>query len=269
MRFEESHFFHSEMLQRSYANRTAKRGTTKRGTTKVLSTKSIYSRKSATAQANQIAFLRNRVNTIYRMTRPEIKNLLGASITHKFSSGALSDVWFAGVFPMPTQNSGTDSGMIGNYCKPISLQLNGTFEYYNSSQTGYHDSESSGCMARVIIVQRKTPEDYTTTHELSEFIPNPSYTGAEYTTMAIKPLQTGITEKWNVLYDRRYVLTSDNNQKTFRIRVKPRPFRFNTQDSKIFNYCKFIVIAAGLHYDTNFTEYLEFTEFVKMSYTDA
>lgn len=257
------------MLQRSYGNRTTKRGTTKRGTTKVLSTQSIYSRNSATEQSNQIVALRNRINTIYRMTKPEIKNLLGAAITHKFSSGALSDVWFAGVFPMPVLNSGTDKGMIGNYCRPISLQLNGTFEYYNSSQTGYHDSESSGCMARVIIVQRKTPEDYTTTHELSEFIPNPSYTGAEYTTMAIKPLQTGITEKWNVLADKRFILTSDSNQRIFRISVKPKPFRFNNEDSKIFNYCKFIVIAAGLHYDTNFTEYLEFTEFVKMSYTDA
>lgn len=236
---------------------------------RTLSNRSVYGKTSARSQAKQIASLRNRINSVYRKTKPEIKNLLGASITHKFSSGALSDVWFAGVFPMPTLNSGTDKGMIGNYCKPISLQLNGTFEYYNSSATGYHDSESSGCMARVIIVQRKTPEDYTTTHELSEFIPSPSYTGAEYTTMAVKPLQTGITEKWDVLADKRFVLTSDSNQRIFRMRVKPKPFRFNIENNNVFNYCKFIVIAAGLHYDTNFTEYLEFTEFVKMSYTDA
>lgn len=234
-----------------------------------LSNRNVFSKTSAKQQAKQIATLRNRINTVYKKTRPEIKNLLGAAITHKFSSDLLSNVWFQGVFPKPTPNSGTDSGMIGNYIKPISLQLNGTIEYYNSSQTGYHNTESAGCMARVIILQRKTPEDYTTNHELSEFIPNPSNTGAEYTTMAIKPLQTGITENWNVLYDRRFILTSDNNQKTFRIRVKPRPFRFNTADDKIFNYCKFIVVAAGLHYDQDFTEYLEFTEFVKMSYTDA
>lgn len=234
-----------------------------------LSTRKIFSNTNAKSQANQIYSLKRRINSVYKRTKPEIKNLLGAAISHSFTSGALADIWYAGVFPMPTQNSGTDSGMIGNYCKPLSLQLNGTIEYYNSSATGYHNTESAGCMARVIIVQRKTPEDYTTTHPLSEFIPNPAYTGAEYTAMAVKPLQTGITEKWDVLCDKRYILTSDNNQKIFRIRVKPKPFRFNNQDNKIFNYCKFIVIAAGLHYDQDFTEHLEFTEFVKMSYTDA
>lgn len=234
-----------------------------------LSNRTVFGKTSAKAQAKQIATLRNRINSVYKKTRPEIKNLLGAAIKHSFTSGALDDIWFAGVFPMPVLNSGKDNGMIGNYCKPLSLQLNGTIEYYNSSPTGYHNSESSGCMARVIIVQRKTPEDYTTTYPLSEFLPNPAYTGPEYTSLAVKPLRTGITENWNVLCDKRFILTSDKNQKIFRIRVKPRPFRFNTEDNKIFNYCKFIVVAAGLHYDQDFKEHLEFTEFVKMSYTDA
>lgn len=234
-----------------------------------LSNRNVFGKTSAKAQSRQIASLRNRINSVYRRTKPEIKNLLGAAITHSFTSGALDDIWFAGVFPMPLLNSGKDNGMIGNYCKPLSLQLNGYAEYYNSSTTGYHNTESAGCVARVIIVQRKTPEDYTTTHSLSEFIPNPSYTGAEYTAMAVKPLQTGITEKWDVLCDKRFIFTSDSNQKIFRIRVKPKPFRFNNEDNKIFNYCKFIVIAAGLHYDQDYTEHLEFTEFVKMSYTDA
>nr|BDF97682.1 capsid protein [Cressdnaviricota sp.] len=234
-----------------------------------LSNRVVFGKTSAKSQAKQIATLRNRINRVYKKTRPEIKNILGAAIKHSFSSGVLSNVWYSGVFPMPVLNSGKDNGMIGNYCKPVSLQLNGTIEYYNNSNTGYHDSESAGCMARVIIVQRKTPEDYTTNHELSEFIPNPSNTGPEYTTMAVKPLRTGITENWNVLCDRRFILTSDKNQKIFRIRVKPRPFRFNNENNNIFNYCKFIVIAAGLHYDENFKEYLEFTEYVKMSYTDA
>lgn len=234
-----------------------------------LSNRNVFGKTSAKAQSRQIASLRNRINTVYRRTKPETKVLLGSAIKHSFTSSALDDVWFAGVFPMPTPNNGGDSGMVGNYIKPLSLQLNGTIEYYNSSATGYHNTESAGCMARVIILQRKTPEDYTTTHPLSEFIPNPAYTGAEYTTMAVKPLQTGITEKWNVLCDKRYILTSDSNQKIFRIRVKPRPFRFNASDNKVFNYCKFIVIATGLHYDQDYTEHLEFTEFVKMSYTDA
>ncbi len=234
-----------------------------------LSNRNVFGKTSSKAQARQIASLRNRVNSVYRRTKPEIKNLIGSSINYTFSSGALSDVWFAGVMPKPTANSGSDSGMIGNYIRPLSVQLNGTFEYYNNSTTGYHDSESAGCMMRLIIVQRKTPEDYTTTQELSEFIPSPSYTGAEYTTMAVKPLQTGITEKWDVLCDKRFLLTSDNNQKIFRIKFRPRPFRFSNENGNVFNYCKFIIIAAGLHFDTNFKEYVEGSLMSKMSYTDA
>lgn len=247
----------------------SRRGRNYRRSRRNLSNRNVFGKTSAKAQSRQIATLRNRINSVYRRTKPEIKVLLGAAIKHSFTSSALDDVWFAGVFPKPASNSGKDNGMVGNYIKPLSLQLNGTIEYYNSSATGYHNTESAGCMARVIILQRKTPEDFNTTYPLSEFIPNPAYTGADYTSMSVKPLQTGITEKWNVLADRRYILTSDSNQKIFRISVKPRPFRFNANDDKIFNYCKFIVIATGLHYDTDYTEHLEFTEFVKMTYTDA
>lgn len=229
----------------------------------------VFGKTSAKQQAKQIATLRNRINKVYKNTKPEIKNLVGSSVSYSFSSKALSDVWFSGVVPRPAPNSGGDSGMIGNYIKPLSVQLNGTFEYYNTSQTGYHPSESSGCQMRVIVLQRKTPELYTTTYELSNFIPSPAYTGAEYTTMAVKPLQTGITENWNVLVDKRFILTSDSNQKMFRIRFKPRPFRFDKDNSDIFNYCKIIIIASGLHYDQDFTEYVECTHMTKMSYTDA
>ncbi len=249
-------------MPRRYRKRTSR-------SKRILSTKRIYSRKSASAQANQIYALKRRVNSIYRATRPEIKNIVGSSISYTFSSGALSDVWFSGILPKPALNNGGDGGMIGNYIRPLSLQLNGSFEYYNNSTTGYHNSESSGCQMRLIILQRKTPEDYTTTYELSEFIPNPAYTGAEYSTMAVKPLQTGITENWDVLCDRRYILTSDSNQRIFRIKFRPRPFRFDNENSNVFNYCKFIVIASGLHYDQDFKEYVEVTQMSKMSYTDA
>lgn len=234
-----------------------------------LSNRNVFSKTSAKQQARQIATLRNRINSVYNRTKPEIKNILGSSVEYTFSSDALSKIWATGVFIKPAITGGGDDGCIGNYCKPISVQLNGCFEYYNSSQTGYHNSESSGCQMRIIILQRKAVEDYTTSYNLDDFIPNASNTGAEYTTMAIKPLKTGITEKWNVLVDKRYILTTDNNQRMFRIRFKPKPYRFDNTNTNAFNYCKMIVLAAGLHYDQDFTEYVQFTSMSKMSYTDA
>ena len=246
-----------------------RRSNYKRRINRKISTRNIFSNRSARSQANQIYALKRRINTVYNRVKPEIKNVVGSSINVSFNSGALSDVWFAGVIPQPTVNGGGNSGLIGDFCRPISIQLNGVFEYYNNSTTGYHVSESSGCSFRVIIVQRKTPEDYTTTHELSEFIPNPAYTGAEYSTMTVKPLQTGITEKWRVLCDKRYILTSDKNQVAFKLRFRPRPFRFTIGDSKTFNYCKFIIVSSGLHFDQDFKEYISGSLMAKLSYTDA
>nr|QRV62012.1 putative capsid protein [ssDNA virus sp.] len=234
-----------------------------------LSNRNVFVKTSAKAQARQIAALRNRINSVYRRTKPEIKNVVGSSISTTFSSDVITKIWLTGILPRPTPNSGSDHGIIGNYCKVLSLQLNGSFEYYNTSQTGYHNSESSGCQMRIIILQRKTPEDIATSYDLGDFIPNASNTGAEYSTMAVKPLQTGITEKWDVLYDKRYVLTSDNNQKMFRIKVRPKPYRFNAENNDIFNYVRFVVVSSGLHYDSNFTEYVEMCQMSKLSYTDA
>lgn len=53
--------------KRSYKRRYARRRS-------ALSTRSIYSRRSALAQAGQIAALKKRVNKVYKVCKPEIKN---------------------------------------------------------------------------------------------------------------------------------------------------------------------------------------------------
>lgn len=233
-----------------------------------LSTRRIFSRTSAKSQASQIASLRNRINTVYKRTRPEVKNVIAPALNVSFSSGALSSIWFTGILPKPDTGNTGDAGAVGNYVRNLTCCLNSVFEYYNNSTTGYHDSESSGCQLRFIILQRNTIEHYTTSYDLNEFLPNPSNTGSEYTTLCVKPLRTGITERWTVLTDKKYVMTSDKNQLALKLRFKPKPYRFDNNNLNAFNYVKYIIVVSGLHFDENFKEYVEGSIVSKLSYTD-
>lgn len=233
-----------------------------------LSTRRIFSRTSAKSQATQIAALRNRINSVYRRVKPEVKNLVAPAINVSFSSGALSTIWFTGIFPKPDVGNTSDVGAIGNYVRNLGCQLNSIFEYYNNSTTGYHDSESAGCQLRFIILQRKVAELYTTSYDLDEFLPNPSNTGSEYSTLCVKPLRTGITERWNVLLDRKYTMTTEKNQLSLSLRFKPKSYRFNNSNSNIFNYVKYVIVVSGLHFDENFKEYVEGSLVSKLAYTD-
>lgn len=233
-----------------------------------LSTRRIFSRTSAKSQASQIAALRNRINTVYNRTKPEVKNVIAPAINATFSSGALSNIWFTGIFPKPDVGNTTDAGCVGNYVRNLTCQLNSVFEYYNNSLSGYHDSESSGCQLRFMIFQRKVTEPYTASFDLGEFLPNPSNTGSEYSTLCVKPLRTGITERWDVLLDRKYTMTSDKNQLALNLKFTPKPYRFDNSNTNIFNYVKYVIVVSGLHFDENFKEYVEGSIVPKLSYVD-
>lgn len=232
-----------------------------------LSTRNIFSKTRAKQQATQIHALNKRISSLYRKTKPETKVLIGNTSSYTFSSGALSDVWEAYTMPLPTVIGPADNQRIGDKIKPLNYQVRSVFEYYNNSQTGYHDSESSGCQVRIIAVQRKSDENWTTNYDLSEFIPNANYTGAEYSTLSVKPLRNGITEQWKVLKDFSFNLTSDRNQRIIKVNLRPRVIRFGSDTSA--NYVKFIIVVSGLHYDNDFKEYVQGNIMAKLSYTDC
>ena len=121
-----------------------------------------------------------------------------------------------------------DKDRIGNAIRVINGVLYLSCEYFNTSETGYHNSESSGAQVRIVIGQFKealTPAGIPTIAGLFEF---PSNSGANYTQMAISPLKEGITNTCHILKDTRFVLTTDLNQKMLKIPFKPRePYVFN------------------------------------------
>lgn len=232
-----------------------------------LSNRRVFGRTSAKSQASQIAVLRNRINKVYRRCKPEIKTLVTSAETKDYTSNTLSSYYR--FYPMTSPDLGTGDGQrIGNSIKVINGVLYLSMEYFNNSQTGYHNTESAGCQYRIVIGQFNTKHGASAVPGIDDLFEFPSNTGANYTQMALSPFKEGITSQYSILRDLRGVLTSDYNQKMMKIAFKPkRPYVWD--DGGMFNNCWACLIVTGLHYDTDFQETVKITVSDKLVYTDA
>lgn len=237
------------------------------GSCKNLSTKRIFSRRSSLSQARQIAALRNRVNRVYRACKPEIKTVVTSAETISYTSESTSSYYRA--YPMVAPDLGTsDKDRIGNHIRVLNGVLYLSCEYFNSSETGYHGTESSGCQVRVVIGQWRSSHQDNQIPSIDHIFEFPSNVGANYTQMAISPLKEGITNSNAILRDVRFTMTSERNQKMLKIPFKPSyPYIWN--DNEGFPNCWAMIVVTGLHYDTNFTETVKITVSDKLVFTDA
>lgn len=231
---------------------------------KSLSTRRIFNNRSAKSQASQIYALRKRINYVSRACKPEYKLFSGTNVSYNFNSGAIGSTYQIITFNGPFVGTGDDN-FIGNKTRSIALNIYFTGEYYNDSTTGYHNSESAGTPFRIVVLQRKQPAN--TTPLISDILSSSSGSGADYTMQAVCPLKRGITEEYKVLKDYKFTFTVVRNQKILKLKCKPNNFRWDTNAN-----CNGIVIlltSAGLHWDTNFKEYVEGVCKVDYVYTDA
>lgn len=244
-------------FSRKYSRKSSKR----------LSSRNIYTHRSARSQALQIASLRNRINRVYRACRPEIKTIVTNSETITYTSESTSSYYR--MYPMTAPTLGTgDKDRIGNSIRVMNGVLYLSMEYFNSSTTGYHNTESSGCQYRIIIGQFKSRAAPLSIPNIDNLLEYPSNSGPEYTQLAISPLREGLTNSFAILRDIHGILTSDRNQKIMKIPFYPREPYVWDEDGK-FNNCWACIICAGLHYDQDFTETVKITTSDKLVFTDA
>lgn len=233
-----------------------------------LSTKRIYSKTSAKSQANQIYALRKRVTALNKRFRPEIKTLenWGGPTSQTLTSGTLSDSYFRTYFQWPAVGA-SEGGRVGDKIRVKSLQWNLQMEYYNNSATGYHDSESAGTPVRVIVVRTREQIDPSYAPALTDILKYGDYSGDYYTARATSPYVHGINDTYKVCYDKLCYLTTSKNQKCMRIFLGPQTITWNSAGNKAIHY--FIFVApTGLHWDTNFKEYVQVVCSAKIAYTD-
>ena len=112
-----------------------------RKSSKRLSSRNIYMNRSARSQALQIASLRNRINKVYKACRPEVKTIVTNAETIDYTSTSLSSYYR--FYPITSPQLGTgDKERIGNSIHVINGVVYLSMEYFNSSQTGWHNTES-------------------------------------------------------------------------------------------------------------------------------
>lgn len=233
---------------------------------RVLRTSSIFGRTSAKSQARQIAALRRRISRVSRNCAPEIKTYTGQAETVNYSSQTLSSYYKIYPLIVPSEGTGPDD-RLGNQINVKKLHLYLTGEYYNTSETGYHTSESSGCQVRVVIGQFKTTQGANTIPSIDEIFAYSSGSGSNYTQMSVVPLKDGITTKYRILADKRFTLTTDRNQAMKTYSIKPVNYKWFAGNN--YNNCWVCILVAGLHSDANFTENCKITFSNKIVYTDA
>ena len=198
-------------------SRTRFRGryTRRRYVRRTLSTRNIYANRSAYAQATQIAALRRRINKVYRAAKPERKVVISTPSQFSLNSSAAGYNNLS-QSALDIANGSTDEQRIGDKVyRKDTFYL--TFEYFNNSDTGYHDSESSGTSIRIICGAWKDVEGATTVPSATAVVHNYSSTGAYSTIAAVAPLVTGITEKQEIYRDFTFNMTSSSNQKTIKV----------------------------------------------------
>ncbi|UPW41525.1 capsid protein [Peromfec virus RodF8_96] len=252
--------------------RRSKRSYKRRNRT--LSKSNVLLNKGAKSQARQIYALSRKVNRVYNKVKPEYKVVNSVSVySFKFTSSSLSSVIYQIPMSTPLAGSSSEGGMIGDKCRMISYVMNGYCEYFNSSNTGYHDTESAGAVVRVIALQDKDASSKNPILTVDQILQDAGRSGDNYTALAFSPFKLGITNRVRVLMDYRTTMTTTRNQKLLKLRIplhRFRDLRYEANELNAWtNYIRIYVIVGGLHYDSNYNETVQFTATTKLVYTDV
>lgn len=215
-----------------------------------LSNRNVFGHKSATAQASQIATLRNRVNRVYRICRPETKSHYEHSSTGYLSRHA-GDYTFLGYGDVPIPRTAGDDGRSGD-------KITGFTRYYLQLQylttTGDPIPDTpAGATIRVIIGRYKIP------HETIVY-PNPGVLLQDYGTLneqyqlnTIMPLRVGVTEDFIINYDKTYHISFDKPTLSLKLKSKKFIRRFDDDGSGASdndsNHTFCVIIASGMSID--------------------
>lgn len=232
---------------------------------RALSTRRIFSRTSAKSQASQIYALRRSMQAIAAACRPETKVAIGTPDTFTMTNSSVGDTYKVHELFLPSTGV-QDFGRLGDAINVKNGQFAISLEYFNNSATGYHAGESAGCPIRFLVLCDKVPSQAAPA--LSDILSESGMTGASYSLRAISPLKRGVTEDIRVLYDRVINVTTTSNQKNFQINLHNiGEIRWDKDGNS--KHVWLFVIPSGLHFDTDFTETIQYSLVSKCAFTDA
>lgn len=252
-----------------YARRSRRRA--RRSRRRTLSNRSVYGSKSARAQANQIAALRNRINRIARDNRPEVKVTYGeyGNIFNNSSTSATS--W--GTFIYVPKNK-----IDGNMIQYKTFRLCGNFEYSDTFATNVAIDHQRTCTMRIVVYQLRSASSQSPS---AEDILDVTTSGIGYELNAYKPFKSGAGRVVKILSNRVITLSDQQPIKRFDIKLRSRGLIPQTylmgaetdMDGLVSlptprGAFGIQIVASGLHWDSSFSQQVKCNFFVKLAFTD-
>nr|QTE03434.1 MAG: capsid protein [Syrmaticus ellioti CRESS-DNA-virus sp.] len=254
----------------AYGRRYRRRYT--RRNSRSLSNRSIYGKKSARSQANQIASLRNRVNSIARSCRPETK-IHYLEFNKLFNNSATSNISWGNFYTIPKAD------MIGNYVKFKTIKLSGVLEYTDTFENNVSIDHQRTCTMRIVVYQMRNT--YSTGTPLVSDILDVSTSGIGYELNAYKPFKAGTGQIVKILSNRVITLSNIQSIKRFNITINKgmlnQTYLMDTESdegavSSSYIYPRGTIavafISSGLHWDSSYTQQVNMNGFIKIAYTD-
>lgn len=255
---------------------------------KHLATRNIFAHKGSKAQAKQIYALRKSIKKVAKMCKPEVKLVESPIKVDEFTATTSGDepalvnnMWRRTQVALPVPGVG-DSQCIGNLITylPITWFINAQYGRKTNSSNGipYYNlvNEGTGACMRLIAIQTKrslnSAPSPTDLFPLFENYPNWQTTISNMNC----PYRNGITNDWNILYDKVKYINQDRPVYNKRLKIKPADRSVTWEEG--FTFPKgtiwLFVICAGLRSTGNNLnqadyDYIAFNYHTTVPYTDA
>nr|QTE03337.1 MAG: capsid protein [Cygnus atratus CRESS-DNA-virus sp.] len=222
--------------------------------------------RSSIAQAGQIKALSSRINRVYKKLKPDTNVWYTDSFTKVFDNSVISNTYYvsdlySSVFK---SQSGTNFGYsTGDTRRLYNVRFFGNFEYEDNYVVQPQIDHQRTCMARIIIAQRIQG---SANKAVVGDIVNIESSGAGYELNCLKPLKDNVTDYVKILYDKAYTFSDQRPIRAFNINLrKILPWRFSSGDTYHYGSFVFIVVTAGLHWDTTYVQKLKLNYSVKLA----
>lgn len=227
---------------------------------RTLSTRSIYNKRSAKSQANQIYSLNKKVNAIARANRPDIHLLVSDPVTQEFTNSSLATI-----------HKSFSSGLTptGNYARLLSFKISGTFEYGDNKEAFPGIEVPRAGTIRLVIWQSLASKSSANVQNMTDLI-DVSSTGAGYELNTMRPFKDGVSAFVKILYDRVYAVSAEYPVRPFKVNLnKLLSMRMQTGDSGPRGQIYFGFVTSGLHWaSTSYNEHITCNFITKIAYND-
>lgn len=222
--------------------------------------------RSSIAQAGQIKALSSRINRVYKKLKPDTNVYYTDSFTKVFDNSVSSNTYFSSDLTADRFKSQLGQAfelVAGDTRRLYNVRFYGNFEYMDNYVVQPQVDHQRTCMARIIIAQRiQGSANKAVVTDIAKI----ESSGAGYELNCLKPLKDNVTDYVKILYDKVYTFSDQRPIRTFNINLrKVLPWRGSSGDAYHYGSFVFIVITAGLHWDTTYTQELKFNYGVKLA----